>query len=70
MTLTQKPSMCIAPELSIANPWRMASLHFLDCVQTSLRRNKLGWRNTKPSQKHGTRLNVYVMLRLTQAFQS
>ena len=32
--------------------------------------DKLGWRKTKPRQKHGIRLNVYVMLRLTQAFRS
>ena len=49
---------------------RMASLHFVDGVQANLRKNKLGWRKTKPSQKQGVRLNVYVMLRLTQAFRS
>ena len=51
-------------------PMGMASLHCLDCVQTSLRRNKFGWRKTKPSQKHGLRPNVCVMVRLTQAFRS
>ena len=35
-----------------------------------LRRIKLGWRKTKPSQKQGIRLKIYVMLRLTWAFRS
>ena len=51
-------------------PMRMASLQFVDGVQTSLRKNKLGWRKTKPSPKQGVRLNENVMLRLTQAFLS
>ena len=32
--------------------------------------DKLGWRKIKPSQKQGIRLNVYVLLILTQAFRS
>ena len=41
-----------------------------DYAQTSLRGTKADWRKTAPNQKQGTRLNVYVMLRLTKAFRS
>ena len=58
MTPTQKPRMCIALEVGIANPCAWFRYVFVDGVQTSLRRNKLGWRKPKPSQKHGIRLNV------------
>ena len=70
MTLTQNLRMCIAPELRIASPCAWLRYILADYVQTGLRRTKLGWRKTKPSQKQGVRLNVYVMLRLTQAFRS
>ena len=41
-------------------PMRMASLHVLDCFRLRPNQfgNKLGWRETKPSQKQGIRLNV------------
>ena len=41
MTLTQKPRMCIAPELRMANPCAWLRCIFADYVQTSLRRTKL-----------------------------
>ena len=62
MTLTQKLRMCIAPELRIANPCAWLPCIFADHVQTGLRKTKLGWRKTKPNQKQGIRLNVFVML--------
>ena len=49
---------------------RMASCILEDYIQTNLRRIKLGWRKTKPNQKQGIRRNIYVVLRLTQAFRS
>ena len=70
MTLTPKPRMCIAPELRIANPCARLRCIFADYVQTSLKVTKLGWTKTKPSPKQGIRLNVYILLRLTQAFKS
>ena len=70
MTLTQKPRMYIAPESRIANPCAWLLCIFADYVQTNLSRSKLGWRKTKPSQKQGIQLNVYVMLKLTKAFRS
>ena len=70
MTLIQEPRMCVAPELRIANPCAWLRCIFADYVQTGLRRTKFGWGKTKDSQKQGIRLNVYVMLRLGQAFRS
>ena len=46
-------------------PMPMASLHFYDYIQTTLRRIKLGWRKAKPRQKQGMRLNTYGVLRST-----
>ena len=70
MTLTQKPRMCIAPELSIANPCAWLRCISADYVQTNLRGTKLGWRKTKPSQKQGIRLKICVILRLTKAIRT
>ena len=51
-----------------ANPCAGLRSIVADYVQTSLRRTKLGWRKTKPSQKHGVRLNACAMLKLTKVF--
>ena len=50
-------------------PLLMVPLHFEDSIQTSLTRVKLGWRKTRRSQKQGVRLNIYGVLRFTQAFR-
>ena len=49
MTLTQKPRMCIAPELRIATPCAWLRYIVADYVQTNLRRTKLGQRRPSPA---------------------
>ena len=70
MTLTQKQRMCIAPKLRIASPCARFRYIFEDYIQTNSRRIKFAWRKTNLSQKQGIRLNIHVMVRLIQAFQS
>ena len=70
MTLTQKSRMRIAPASRIASTGACLRCTFEDYFQTNLRKIKLGWRKSKPSQKQGIRRNIYVMLRLTWAFRS
>ena len=70
MTLTQKQRMCIAPELRIASPCARIRCNSEGYIQNNSRRIKFGWRKTNLSQKQGIRVNIYVMVRLIQAFRS
>ena len=70
VTLTQKGRMRIAPEWRIVNPCAWLRYIFEDYIQLNSRRIKLGWRKTKPSRKQGIRLNIYVALRFSWAFNS
>ena len=62
MTLIQKSRMRIAPEIRIVSPCAWLRCSFEDYIQLNSSRIMPGWRNTKPSQDQGIRLNIYIYI--------